>query len=39
MSSVDSMLAATAYTHNLKVVTRNERDFEAGNVHIINPWN
>jgi predicted nucleic acid-binding protein len=38
MSSVDSMLAATAYTHNLTVVTRNEKDFEAGNVLMINPW-
>ncbi len=38
MSSVDSLLAATADTHNLIVATRNESDFEAGNVPIINPW-
>lgn len=37
MSSIDSFLAATAYTHNLTVVTRNEKDFNQ--IPIKNPWN
>ncbi len=36
MSSIDSLLAATAYTYNLALVTRNEKDFNQ--VQIINPW-
>jgi len=39
MSSIDSLIAATAYTHNLIIVTRNENDFQASNLSIINPWN
>ncbi len=38
MSSVDSLLAATAIVNNLTLVTRNESDFEVGEVPIINPW-
>ncbi|MCP4683421.1 MAG: type II toxin-antitoxin system VapC family toxin [Desulfobacterales bacterium] len=38
MSSLDSLIAAIAYTHNLILVTRNERDFEASNLPIKNPW-
>jgi len=38
MSSMDSLIAATAYTHNLSLVTRNESDFQASNILIINPW-
>ncbi len=38
MASIDSLIAATAYTHNLVLVTRNVRDFEAGNIPIRNPW-
>ncbi|MDM8525690.1 type II toxin-antitoxin system VapC family toxin [Desulfococcaceae bacterium HSG8] len=38
MSSADSLIAAVAYTHNLILVTRNERDFEASNLPIQNPW-
>jgi len=38
MSSIDGLLAATAYTHNLTLATRNERDFVPGNIPIINPW-
>ena len=38
MSSIDGLIAATAYTHNLTVVTRNESDFSAARVPIINPW-
>ncbi|MFO7738420.1 MAG: type II toxin-antitoxin system VapC family toxin [Desulfatiglandaceae bacterium] len=38
MSSIDSLLAATTYTHNLALVTRNEGDFVPGITPIINPW-
>ena len=38
MASVDSMIAAVAYTYNLVLVTRNESDFTASNLPIINPW-
>lgn len=38
MSSLDSLIAAIAYTHNLVLVTRNVRDFEASNLPIKNPW-
>ncbi len=38
MASIDSLIAATAYTYNLVLVTRNVRDFEAGNLPLRNPW-
>lgn len=38
ISSIDSLIAAIAYTHNLVLVTRNVRDFEASNLLIQNPW-
>ena len=38
MSSLDSLIAAIAYTHNQILVTRNVSDNEAGNLSIINPW-
>jgi len=38
VASMDGLIAATAYTHHLTLVTRNERDFSACNVTIINPW-
>lgn len=38
VASVDSMIAAVARTYNLIVVTRNESDFAATNVTILNPW-
>jgi hypothetical protein len=34
----DAMIAATAETHNLTVVTRNVRDFEAFGVRTLNPF-
>ncbi|PWC33688.1 type II toxin-antitoxin system VapC family toxin [Azospirillum sp. TSO35-2] len=34
----DSMIAATALTHRLTVVTRNTRDFEPAGVPLLNPW-
>jgi predicted nucleic acid-binding protein len=34
----DAMIAATARVHRLVVATRNERDFEAVEVAVINPF-
>lgn len=38
LTSVDSLIAAVALTHNLIIVTRNENDFIASNATILNPW-
>ena len=38
MSTIDSLIAATTYTHNLTLATRNENDFAPSNIPIINPW-
>lgn len=38
MSSIDGLIAATSHTHNLILVTRNEKDFQASKLSIINPW-
>ncbi|MGD9287759.1 MAG: type II toxin-antitoxin system VapC family toxin [Desulfobacterales bacterium] len=38
MSTIDSLIAATTYTHNLTLVTRNKNDFAPSNIPIINPW-
>jgi len=38
MSSIDGLLAATTYTHNLTLATRNENDFISSQIPIINPW-
>ena len=38
IASLDSIIAAIAYTHHLTLVTRNERDFYACNIPVINPW-
>lgn len=38
MSSIDSLIAAIAYTHNLVLVTRNVSDFKATNLPLRNPW-
>jgi toxin FitB len=35
---VDGLLAATALHYNLTVVSRNERDFAAARVPVLNPW-
>lgn len=37
--AIDSLLAATALEHDLRLVTRNERDFEFPGLTVINPWN
>jgi predicted nucleic acid-binding protein len=36
--SEDAMIAATARVHNLRVVTRNVRDFRAFGVEVFNPF-
>jgi toxin FitB len=36
--AVDSLLAATALHHELRLVTRNERDFEVPGLEVVNPW-
>ncbi len=36
--AIDSLIAATAQHHRLTVVTRNEADFAATGVELLNPW-
>ena len=38
MSAVDGLIAATACRHELTLVTRNIRDFEALDIRLLNPW-
>ena len=38
LSLMDSLIAATALTHSLVLVTRNEPDFAATKVIVLNPW-
>ena len=38
LSAIDSLIAATALHHDLRLVTRNEKDFEGTGVVVINPW-
>ncbi len=38
ISVVDGLLAATCSTYKLTLVTRNENDFTATGVEILNPW-
>ncbi len=35
---IDSLLAATAIFHQLKLATRNVADFEGTGVDVVNPW-
>jgi len=39
MPAIDSLLAATAIHHGLRMVTRNEKDFDFPGLEVINPWN
>ncbi|MFI5343911.1 MAG: type II toxin-antitoxin system VapC family toxin [Chlamydiales bacterium] len=36
--TIDSLIAASAITHNLHIVTRNTKDFDGLHLSIINPW-
>jgi len=36
--AIDSLLAATALHHDLRLVTRNTRDFDYAGLELINPW-
>jgi predicted nucleic acid-binding protein len=36
--SIDSLLAATALHHELRLVTRNEKDFNYPGLQVVNPW-
>ena len=38
LSAIDSLLAATALHHQLRLVTRNEKDFTYPGLEVINPW-
>ena len=38
LPAIDGLLAATALTHNLQVITRNDADFQLPGVEVINPW-
>jgi len=38
LPAVDSLLAATALSHGLRMVTRNEKDFAIPGLEVINPW-
>jgi hypothetical protein len=38
MPVIDSLIAATARTHGLTVVTRNVKDFERADVPVLNPF-
>lgn len=36
--AIDSLLAATALAHGLRIVTRNVRDFRFPGLLVVNPW-
>lgn len=38
MPVIDGLLAATALTHGMTVVTRNTRDMQRTGVRLLNPW-
>ena len=39
LPAIDSLLAATALHYELRLVTRNEQDFQFPALQILNPWN
>ena len=38
VSAIDSLLAATALHHDLRLVTRNTKDFDYAGLEVVNPW-
>ena len=38
LPAVDSLLAATALHHDLRLVTRNGKDFKFPGLEVVNPW-
>lgn len=39
LPAIDALIAASAIIHNLKLVTRNTKDFDnIGGLEVINPW-
>jgi predicted nucleic acid-binding protein len=38
ISAVDSLIAATALHYDLRIVTRNEADFQFPTLQVVNPW-
>lgn len=38
LPAIDSIIAAIVLTHDLQLVTRNEKDFAGTGVTIVNPW-
>ncbi|HQY22994.1 MAG TPA: type II toxin-antitoxin system VapC family toxin [Gammaproteobacteria bacterium] len=38
LPAIDGLLAATALAHNLKMVTRNTKDFDIPGLEIVNPF-
>lgn len=38
LPTIDSLIAASAITHNLQMVTRNTKDFEGFHLSVVNPW-
>ncbi len=38
LPAIDSLLAATALTHDLTLVTRNRKDFQHLELRVIDPW-
>ncbi len=38
LPAMDSLVAASARRHQLRLVTRNERDFLGTGVEVVNPW-
>jgi len=37
-AAIDSLLAATALHHDLRLVTRNVKDFAFPGLEVVNPW-
>ncbi|MGD0958603.1 MAG: type II toxin-antitoxin system VapC family toxin [Methylomonas sp.] len=38
LNTADGLIAATAFAHNLTIVTRNTKDFYGLNLNLLNPW-